>query len=234
MLKEKFYQPVYKNNTTFQFITSYRFDMITESDFAEEYDYERVCLDRFMMMARDLYLFGPKHGATVLDLGCNIGFFCHSFQALGYKATGVENNIAQEVLEFSKRKPLDFAKELSERYKFHPTFIDADLIDTLKTCKATDVMLFLNILHHFFRGYASQGNVSLQIETVTELLKLVCSKVNRVMYMEINEHFAEEFGWGRQDIVHLVLECTDFKEMKPIGMTVGAGGDCRYVYRCEK
>lgn len=234
MLKEKFYQPIYKNNSAFDIIASYRFDLLSESDFIDEYDYERICYDRFILMARDLWIGKINPPASILDLGCNIGFFCHSFQSLGYETIGVENNIAQEVLGFSKQKPLDLAKQLSQRYNLFPQFIDDDLIATLKRIEKVDVILFLNILHHFFKGYASQGSQSLKIDTVTDLLQLLCSKVNHIMYMEINEVFSEEFGWGRNDLIHLVLECTDFIAMTPIGMTVGAGGDCRYVYRCEK
>lgn len=233
-MSEKFYQPLYKHHNQMKLLTSFRYDLLYISNFDPNFEFERICLDRLIMISRDLYLLGIKPPATLLDLGCNIGFFSHSFAALGYNVTGLDNNIAQEVQGFSKVKPLDFANELKLRYQTKVNFITGDLIDYLNNCPKYDTVLFLNILHHFFQGYASQGVKSLNIESIQELLTLLSDKTNKVLYFEINEEFAKDYGWRREDIPDLVILNSKFKSVTAVGMTVGAGGDFRNVYRCEK
>ncbi|WP_028595313.1 class I SAM-dependent methyltransferase [Paenibacillus assamensis] len=234
MDREMFYQPIYASKKVFNLIRSRRFDLISQSDFKSAYGYERTCLDRLIIFSRDLFLIGLQPNSTILDLGCNIGFFSHSLQAMGYKVTGVENNIAYDVLGFSKEKPLDTARRLSEEYKVYPEFFTEDIVDYLQKSVKYDVVLCLNIIHHFFKGYASQGKVAIETEDLQSFLKLLSDTTLKVMYLEYNEEFSESFGWGRDQIEHLILSSTDFREIKKVGITVGAGGDCRYVYRCEK
>jgi hypothetical protein len=44
---------------------------------------------RFEVMKRSL---GERNRGTVLDIGCNWGYFCHRFEDLGFECTGVEHD----------------------------------------------------------------------------------------------------------------------------------------------
>src|SRR5207245_664846 len=81
----KLYQPILRDARTWQSLTRTDFSQPTALDRRVAILGERPCLDRARLIHEDLrkqtgLLDNP--GATLLDIGCNIGFFHHYF--LGY------------------------------------------------------------------------------------------------------------------------------------------------------
>jgi 2-polyprenyl-3-methyl-5-hydroxy-6-metoxy-1,4-benzoquinol methylase len=81
-----------------------------------------------------------KESGTMLDIGANVGFFCHKFEDLGYQCYAVEmdpNNyrILEGLRDAEKKKFVTINKSVFD-------------IDFLKTMHF-DVVLALNIFHHF-------------------------------------------------------------------------------------
>ena len=91
--------------------------------------------DRWELMANNL----PNRHGTVLDIGANLGYFCHKFEELGFDCYAVERNY----------KYLYFLKKLRviEHRKFKT--LPQSVFD-IKT-KKYDIVLAFSIFHHFLR-----------------------------------------------------------------------------------
>jgi 2-polyprenyl-3-methyl-5-hydroxy-6-metoxy-1,4-benzoquinol methylase len=103
------------------------------------YDLEgHKCED--IMKAIKLHL-GPRKG-VMLDVGANIGFFCHKFEDLGYQCYAVEKDpITFRILEKIK---------IAEKKKFetiNKSIFDVEFIRNMEF----DVVLALNVFHHFLK-----------------------------------------------------------------------------------
>lgn len=91
--------------------------------------------DRWELIKKNL----PFTKGTVLDIGSNLGYFCHKFEELGFECYAVEKNY----------KYLYFLKKLRviEHKKFK--VLSKSVFD-IKT-KKYDIVLALSIFHHFLR-----------------------------------------------------------------------------------
>lgn len=101
-----------------------------------------------IMKAIKLHL-GPEKG-VMLDIGANIGFFCHKFEDLGYQCYAIEvDPVTFRILKKIK---------IAENKKFETinrSIFDMEFIKKMKF----DVVLALNVFHHF-------------LKTKTEFIKL--------------------------------------------------------------
>ena len=101
--------------------------------------YAHNCYDLVKVISRHL---GEKKGGIMLDMGANIGFFCHKFEDLGYHCFAVEiDPVIVKILEKIR---------IAENKKF--VVIKESILD-VKFPKETkfDVVLALNIFHHFLK-----------------------------------------------------------------------------------
>lgn len=108
---------------------------------------EHGCEDRWNAMAKHV----PPVAGIALDIGCNLGFFCHKLEDLGYTCFGIEYlpDIAYAARRISQ----------AERRRFKVITGDALAAETLKGVGASDfgIVIALNIFHHFIKtesGYA--------------------------------------------------------------------------------
>jgi 2-polyprenyl-3-methyl-5-hydroxy-6-metoxy-1,4-benzoquinol methylase len=96
------------------------------------------CEDLIKAISRHL----GKKGGTMLDLGANVGFFCHKFEDLGYRCSAIENDPATiQILEKIK---------IAENKKFVVISKSIFEVKFSKNMKF-DVVLALNIFHHFLK-----------------------------------------------------------------------------------
>ncbi len=94
--------------------------------------------DRFNIIKENL----STSRGTLLDIGTNLGYFCHKFEDLGFDCYGVESNWYQ----------FHFLKKLkkSENKKFK--IINDSIFNYGKNQELVfDVVLALNIFHHFLK-----------------------------------------------------------------------------------
>jgi 2-polyprenyl-3-methyl-5-hydroxy-6-metoxy-1,4-benzoquinol methylase len=96
------------------------------------------CEDLMQAISQHL---GQKEG-TMLDLGANIGYFCHKFEDLGYRCFAVETDPA--TIKILKRI------KVAEKKKFE--IITTSILElTFSKNMKFDVVLALNIFHHFLK-----------------------------------------------------------------------------------
>jgi hypothetical protein len=83
-----------------------------------------------------------KKGGTMLDIGANIGFYCHKFEDLGYHCYAVEND--------SALVPILEKIRIAEKKKFivvNQSILNVKFPKNMKF----DVVLALNVFHHFLK-----------------------------------------------------------------------------------
>lgn len=85
---------------------------------------------------------GKKRG-VLLDIGSNLGFFCHKFEDLGYRCYAVEQDRTTfQILEKVK---------IAENKKFEAINKSIFEVEVIKNTKF-DVVLALNVFHHFLKS----------------------------------------------------------------------------------
>ena len=92
---------------------------------------------RLRMMLDDL---GERTTGTLLDIGCEWGYFCHCFEEAGFDCTAVERNV----------RPQYFLKKLKEALHRRFDVVGESIFDLRGTLRY-DIVLALNIFHHFLK-----------------------------------------------------------------------------------
>lgn len=92
--------------------------------------------ERFKIMKDNL----NKNTGSMLDIGANLGFFCHKFEDLGFNCHAVE----------IRPSNIYFMKKLRDIEGKKFKIINKSIFD-LKDSKEFDVVVALNIFHHFLR-----------------------------------------------------------------------------------
>ena len=100
--------------------------------------------ERFDMLAAHLSL----SAGSLLDIGAHWGYFCHRFEAIGFDCTAVENDPVN----------LYFLRKLKQAEQRRFTIIDRSIFD-LSEGGDYDVVLALNIFHHFLKTEAVYGQL---------------------------------------------------------------------------
>lgn len=104
--------------------------------------YEHACEDRWDAIKNNL---GQAPVGIALDIGCNLGYFCHRLEDIGYSCIGVE--YLPEVA-FAARK-IAFAENRQLK------IVTGDILapETLQEIAASNysVVIALNIFHHFIK-----------------------------------------------------------------------------------
>lgn len=99
------------------------------------------CEDRFLAIKKHL----DQESGILLDVGANLGYFCHRFEDVGYECYAVEN-----IPEIAKAAE---CLRSAEGKKFQ--IIEGDLFEVIEEIPLRnmkfDVVLVLNILHHFLK-----------------------------------------------------------------------------------
>ena len=104
--------------------------------------FHHICQDRLEAVIRHL---GKKRG-RMLDIGANLGFFCHKFEDLGYQCYAIEPDPAT----FRILKKIKIAE--NKKFKtINKSIFEVEFIRNMKF----DVVLALNIFHHFLKRKTS-------------------------------------------------------------------------------
>jgi SAM-dependent methyltransferase len=185
---------------------------------------ERKCIDRAEMILRDLSAIGITSG-SLLDIGCNIGFFCHYFQSRGYSCTGYEDNSHVDIMQFTEKNSLETAEELSAHYGVYPKFTGASALTLLQADHKFDVILCLSVAHHWFVGYGHSDKDKMGDEVIEKILQSFCAMANKAIYFE----FGDFGGWAQSDVPRHLERLTGITPVR-IGVSDGYEAD-RVVWR---
>lgn len=102
---------------------------------------EHSCNDRLELLLPHLTV----RSGRLLDIGCNLGFFCNGFEQQGLECTGIE--YFPDIAYAATR----IAASEERRYRIvHGNILDPKLHQAVFT-QPFDVVLALNIFHHFLK-----------------------------------------------------------------------------------
>ena len=122
---------------------------------------------------------------TLLDIGCNIGLFCHYYAEIySLECTGVENNSHNKLKNWASFDNIKLANTLSERYLSldspYPRFINDDYLSLCRR-ENFDIVLYLSVWHHHMR---STYNSKVSKEEALEYLYTVIDCANKYIIFE--------------------------------------------------
>jgi hypothetical protein len=170
------------------------------------------CEDRFAAIAKS-----AGHGSgALLDIGANLGFFCHGFETLGYSCIAVERlpeyARAADVIRIAEDKTFKIiGKDLFAAWSS----------DQLKD-RHYSVVLALNIFHHFLKHQ----------DTFEQFSRWLRELSAESMYFE--PHCSEEpqmvgafRNFTEQEFVSFILEHTQFNHAELLHRCA----DGRPIYR---
>jgi hypothetical protein len=167
------------------------------------------CKNRFRWIEENM----TSQNGTVLDIGANIGYFCHRFEAKGFDCCAVEN---------SKRE-LYFLNRLRDAAHCKFQIISNSILEDEKIDAARyDVVLALNIFHHFLKTESDYNKL------VNFLGKLRAKELFFESHLPNEEQMIGAFrDFSPDDFVGFLLEKTGLKQAK----LIGRDGDGRPLYR---
>lgn len=187
---------------------------------------ERKCVDRAEMILADLRDLGIAK-ASLLDIGCNIGFFCHYFQSRGYECTGYEDNSHVDIRRFTDENSVETAERLSLHYGVSPKFHAESAVTLLESTAAFDVVLCLSVLHHWFIGYGYSSKDKMNRDQIERGIRRLYDMTRMVIYFEFGD--VREDGWAPADVPKQLQRITGTLPVR-IGASDGFEGN-RDIWR---
>lgn len=221
-IKAKHYQPLVKHHNFWNLETDNYLDLCGE----------RSCLDRALAIYNSIGV--AKDKKSVLDIGCNIGFFCHFGQNKGFDCTGVENDIHENVKHFAGKSSIETAKELSKIYNIHPEFINGDYIELVEK-RRFDYILYLSVWHHHLLGYGHTDFQRMSKDEAEQVFLNVWKATKVAMFFETDGFIKQlvDNGWGEDMVVENIRRLTN-REPKLIHTSPDGWANTRKVWRINK
>jgi SAM-dependent methyltransferase len=174
-------------------------------------------------------LIGELAGATLLDVGCNVGFFCHFFSSLGMQVVGIDNSQHNRYQRFSLSNSVKTARRMNHRYDLSCEFVEGDARKWVKSqAKSFDVTLLLSVLHHFFLGYPMGEYEHDPMEEAKRFIEDVARVTRRVLYIEYEDG---ESSVSVDELIHLLRSQNLFRDVSIIGHSDDFN---RPMIRCSK
>ncbi len=113
---------------------------------------------------------------TAMDIGCNVGYFCHRLSEIGVAAIGLEK---------SKRYYRLAMRTADTLGSNRPAFLNSTISPASRLpLPKVDMVILLSVWHHWVREFG--------IEAATGLLKRVWALCDRVMVFETGESEVQE------------------------------------------
>jgi SAM-dependent methyltransferase len=157
-----------------------------------------------------------KETGVMLDIGANIGFFCHKFEDLGYQCYAIERDpiLCQIMKKIKKAENKKF--QIIERSVFEVEFI--------RNIKF-DVVLALNIFHHFLKTKT----------TYLQLIDLLKNLKTAELFFESHRFEEEQMrdayaNYRETEFVNFLLEHTSLSKSELIYVTKSG----RHVFKLFK
>jgi len=197
---------------------------------------DRVCADRAILVLNAIRRRFENGGFSLLDLGCNTGFFCHFFARHGFRVTGVDTNSHNAVKGTTKDAAtpvLETARRLSARYGVVGNFVDADVAEFLdSTTERYDFVLCLSLFHHFLdpgNAYAGAARCD-----PNQVLCRTAAVAKRAFYFEMDHIDGDRSGYREEDLPSILSKIDGVETVNVIGISVDAWRRYRNIYECLK
>lgn len=228
-----YYQPEDLTEADWERIDNGNFDPYVAQHISRRLD--RICMDRAAMIRNAMRQhFAPK-GKTLLDLGCNTGFFSHYFARLDMRVTGVDSNTHNTVKGTTvdaDASVIATAKRLATQYGVDATFVEAEIQQYLADAPKFDVVLCLSLFHHFFEvgvGYGVREKTDLDA-----LFALIANRAKHLLYFEMDHNVGDAHGWPEAELPTILKEKGGFAHVNVIGLSTDAYRRYRTLYECVR
>jgi len=143
-----------------------------------------------------LNILGDTPGASVLDLGCNEGYFSLRLASDGFWVNGVDPDPSV----------INVAKFLQHKYSVNTASFNEVMADqdTLITLPSFDIVLFLSVFQKWCGQY--------DYDVAREMLSVLWKKTNRVMFFEMPDSLetVEDFKQALPRMGDTKEECRQF------------------------
>lgn len=182
------YQPLLKDRQALVRLSS-SVDVRLDDSSCSALPAERTCAGRAKLLRDDMQsTIGELSGATLLDVGCNVGFFCHFFSSLGMRTVGIDNSQHNRNLRFSLSNSVRTARRMNRRYGLSCEFIEEDARKWMKhQTELFDVTLLLSVLHHFFLGYPMGEYKHDPMDEAKRFIEDIARMTRKVLYIEYED-----------------------------------------------
>ncbi|MBE6356569.1 MAG: class I SAM-dependent methyltransferase [Lentisphaerae bacterium] len=176
-------------------------------------EYERVGIDRALMIAADLLVrTGKCRDYSLLDVGCNTGLIGRAIGALGNTVAGIDN----------------YAVNSQQLYADLINVEKRDLLEYMQnTGTVWDVVLLLSVAHHWETGYAMSGNAMYTKEQINWIFDQLKERTSIGVYMEMP---LNEPGFDPEFTDRFIQEYCGGFEVQEINRTVGTNGFLRRMF----
>jgi SAM-dependent methyltransferase len=175
---------------------------------SQSHDYHRL----MVTIAKHI----EKKRGIMLDIGANLGFFCHKFEDLGYRCYAVENDPAT----FSIMEKVRIAE--NKKFKaINASIFDLDCIKDMHF----DVVLALNIFHHFLKRKTLYNNLINLLENL---------KMDNMLFEPHLPHEAQMsdafVNYSQIEFVDFIMKHTSFTKSE----VIYSANNGRHVYLLSK
>jgi len=118
---------------------------------------------------------------SVLDIGCDLGFFTFQMARRGFFCIGIE----------SEAMPYHICNLIKEVGEFNNTVFVRATVDEQFCGKlpTVDVIIFLSVFHHIVRQFG--------LETSTQLMLKLMQKTRKVLFFETGQSNETNASWAR-------------------------------------
>ncbi|HXV99379.1 MAG TPA: class I SAM-dependent methyltransferase, partial [Anaerolineae bacterium] len=147
-------------------------------------------------------------GGTMLDIGCNLGYFCHRFENLGFSCTGVEFDPTN----------FYFLEKLKRAANKQFQVVNGSIFDYVEQepGRYYDVVLALAIFHHFIKAES----------TLAQLKNLLANLKIGELYFQPPQRWDPQMRgayWNpsEEEFVAFILEYSNLKQATYLGRQAG-------------
>lgn len=113
----------------------------------------------------------PEGKMSVMDIGCNSGYYCFQLAELGHFSLGVEASPPFHLLSMHAKEVIGL-----NNTAFAKMFVDPENVDSLPK---TDCVILLAVFHHWCRAFGSEAAI--------KMLETVFKNTSKVMFFETGE-----------------------------------------------
>lgn len=175
------------------------------------------CVDRFQVIERHL----DRRTGTMLDLGANLCYFCHKFEELGYQCIGIEadplvGNLARRIRGGAGRSFQVIVHDLLQ-IADHPAIAD----------KTFDVVLALNIFHHFLKTQRDYIRLREWLTTMSDHMAVLFFEPHNPHESQMRDAYR---NYREEEFVEFIMRCTNFVRARCIYQSA----DNRQLYRLDR
>ena len=205
------HEPIYFEPYTKFFRTESEPD---DAKFMQPVSANRTCFDRKKIILEAIQRFP---GSSVLDIGCNVGWFTFMLEESNFKATGIDfdkpGNYREEGWKNGTGGKIEFNRMMVDLHPLKPSFEFADVTpEYVKQMPKYDIVIALSILHLYF----TQHKVSK--EYWFNLFKLLCDKANKAFIFETSSNIFKNIGVASfKEFAELAKKIGGFAESRIIG-----------------